>query len=101
AHDLRKSNPRLGSLQGSDIERINQLSKNLTSLWQKLRGHIVPPPARLKRFKSRAIKDALAIGHWRLGIGHSGVQSNAIMCLSDHKKIDSQRPITNAERRLC
>ncbi|KAM7443731.1 hypothetical protein ABFA07_007610 [Porites harrisoni] len=36
ARDSGKFNPRLGSLQSSDIERINQLSKNLTSLWQKL-----------------------------------------------------------------
>lgn len=36
ARDSGKFNPRLGSPQSSDIERINQLSKNLTSLWQKL-----------------------------------------------------------------
>ena len=63
------------------------------------------PDFRLKRRKTtpsgvaytrNSIKDALAIGYWRLGIGHLSIHNNAITCLSEHQTIDSQCAITIA-----
>ena len=42
------------------------------------------------------IMGALITGH----SGHLGVQNNAMICLSDHKTIDSVCPITNTQSNL-
>lgn len=48
-----------------------------------------------------AIKVALPIGHWRLGIGYLGIQNNAMICWRYHHKIDShQCAVTNAQNNL-
>ena len=58
----------------------------------------------LLKYIPNSIKVALTIGYWQLGIGrwapgirHLGLQNNAIICLTDHKTIDTQCPITSAQ----
>ena len=50
----------------------------------------------LKRLKiPYSIKVALAIGHWRLGIGLLSIQNSSMICLLDHQTTDSQCAVTN------
>ena len=39
----------------------------------------------LLRYIAESIKVALAIGNWQLGIEHSGIRNNVMICLSDHQ----------------
>ena len=59
------------------------------------------------KYIPNSIKVALVIGHWQLGIGrwapgieHLGLHNKAIICLSDHKTIATQCPITSAQSNL-